>query len=1102
MAEVPLPTPTDNAVPSTDIRDSVYAGAMLDKVVTSTELKYTDRLGGEHYTVDGIKAEGDKVVEETRQNLIPLSRQYMTPAAAQADIANIPDGSYTYVRSTDDTALAVEYVNNAGTLTATGRVMPSAYNPELSVVSAGMLLKIVSDVYSLTAGSYYTADGVLHTDGGSTWGMYKFPIKKGQWVKYTGPMGITTGSESIPVISQLDSNQAWVSSLRTVNATGAAGVTFQTLYGQATQDGFIAVRGRTAETSTVGAINVYASYDEIVTTEDMLDAIEAGVEKSPQYGPGEDMKGLRYFQGSVFDDAGNWVTGKGSAYRTYFIPVQEGDVVKYTGAMGSFILAETLPILVQTDANRNFVGIVYPFETDTKILDRAAWGVATQTGFIAVYVRVVSGINFSITKFRRLLDYKTGVSEVAGLIDVTAEAEITNDVQWQDDGTTVSASGWDYGVIPVKVGDTVLVDGWHDDFTTGVSRPVIVQLDQNKSWVSSLATFKTDGAGPVREVHIADAVQDGYVALIYRRSGNSPFKFMATRPQLIDPVDQYFDRQIEKNGYAIYTFAPKYSVNNTALDYDGNAKTDTTWRTIYVPAQQGDQLTLVTATGKVAADETARDGKIPYIIQLDKRRANPVVKAVADDKGALTGRQTLTAVASADGYLACRVYALDYKWPSVRLTRPDNGGGSASADIPVVSGQFERLPVNMNALWDYNSSPYSQNNIIVSGNYQYVIVINASRNPVIMQRNKYGGPWAVFDLSTIAGNPLNAPTELDGHNVYSIAVTPSGRITVSGNMHGSAWRGVMSTNAHDITSWAAFDWGNAGTDNTYPGFLTFPDGTLLCYFRRGVRTYLSGISSADVLNSFRFAVGAKADGTGGPYNNRWVVDKSGVLHACWGYRMDSGSAGANEGLYYAKSADKGVTWTNAAGTSSWSLSGGSLNDVRSEKIFNAAQGSGYINQNGGCVDNNGYYHTCLTQTDAFGYTQIVHIWYDGSAWKSEVVSQFTFTMDLSLNLVMNDLSRPVIGCTPSGRVYIFYHTTEMGRQGQIRAIDVTTAGSPVDLVIALFDIGTQALACNTDLMLKTGDFVALLAKGTANSSSENYGVYSNQPVMLATIPMP
>ncbi|MDU3424420.1 MAG: hypothetical protein E7F31_02895, partial [Klebsiella pneumoniae] len=140
MAEVPLPTPTDNPVPSTDIRDAVYAGAMLDKVVTSTELTYTDRLGGEHYTVDGIKAEGDKVVEETRQNLIPLSRQYMTLDAAQADIANIPVGSTIYVRSQDGSSLADEYMNVAGTLTATGRRMPS--QAAVEAVSESLTLKI------------------------------------------------------------------------------------------------------------------------------------------------------------------------------------------------------------------------------------------------------------------------------------------------------------------------------------------------------------------------------------------------------------------------------------------------------------------------------------------------------------------------------------------------------------------------------------------------------------------------------------------------------------------------------------------------------------------------------------------------------------------------------------------------------------------------------------------------------------------------------------------------------------------------------------------------------------------------------------------------
>ena len=163
MAEVPLPTPTDNPVPSTDIRDAVYAGAMLDKVVTSTELTYTDRLGGEHYTVDGIKAEGDKVVEETRQNLIPLSRQYMTLEAAQADIANIPEGSTTYYRSPDDSALAIEVMNVDGTLQPTGRTMPSQQavdsvqeqvsdiRDDVSTVRGGMGNYIGESMYPLAA---------------------------------------------------------------------------------------------------------------------------------------------------------------------------------------------------------------------------------------------------------------------------------------------------------------------------------------------------------------------------------------------------------------------------------------------------------------------------------------------------------------------------------------------------------------------------------------------------------------------------------------------------------------------------------------------------------------------------------------------------------------------------------------------------------------------------------------------------------------------------------------------------------------------------------------------------------------------------------------
>lgn len=53
MAEVPIPTPTQAPVPSTDIRNAVFAGAKLDEEVTGTGDYYTDRLEAKHLTNAG-----------------------------------------------------------------------------------------------------------------------------------------------------------------------------------------------------------------------------------------------------------------------------------------------------------------------------------------------------------------------------------------------------------------------------------------------------------------------------------------------------------------------------------------------------------------------------------------------------------------------------------------------------------------------------------------------------------------------------------------------------------------------------------------------------------------------------------------------------------------------------------------------------------------------------------------------------------------------------------------------------------------------------------------------------------------------------------------
>ncbi|HGL6421607.1 TPA: hypothetical protein ACKF0Y_000455 [Klebsiella quasipneumoniae] len=93
----------------------------LDNLLNSLALVFPDRSGADLDTWRGIMSRISTTLDDIRRNLVPLSRQYMTLTEAQADIANIPPGSATFVRSTADDALADEYINISGTLTATGK---------------------------------------------------------------------------------------------------------------------------------------------------------------------------------------------------------------------------------------------------------------------------------------------------------------------------------------------------------------------------------------------------------------------------------------------------------------------------------------------------------------------------------------------------------------------------------------------------------------------------------------------------------------------------------------------------------------------------------------------------------------------------------------------------------------------------------------------------------------------------------------------------------------------------------------------------------------------------------------------------------------------
>ncbi|EOD2838663.1 hypothetical protein ACJLW8_005504, partial [Raoultella ornithinolytica] len=130
----------------------------LDELVNGPAATVPDRAGEPldswRKIITAILESSAAAIETIRLTLIPLGEQYATEADAQAAINNgtIPTGSYFYVRSTDDSALAVEYRNVAGTAQPTGRKMPSQDLLNQLTESLGGLLPLAATTRFFQAG--------------------------------------------------------------------------------------------------------------------------------------------------------------------------------------------------------------------------------------------------------------------------------------------------------------------------------------------------------------------------------------------------------------------------------------------------------------------------------------------------------------------------------------------------------------------------------------------------------------------------------------------------------------------------------------------------------------------------------------------------------------------------------------------------------------------------------------------------------------------------------------------------------------------------------------------------------------------------------------
>ena len=411
-------------------------------------------------------------------------------------------------------------------------------------------------------------------------------------------------------------------------------------------------------------------------------------------------------------------------------------------------------------------------------------------------------------------------------------------------------------------------------------------------------------------------------------------------------------------------------------------------------------------------------------------------------------------------------------------------------DDPNTILDFSVLPDYCNAEVAWSGQSFIQDNIVKHNNYQYYIVVNTSKNPVVCKRDINTGVTTTFDLSTVSGNPLSAPTADDLHNVYSLAVDSDGYIHVSGNHHGNALRYIRSNNPETISAWTTI--GMVGTEEnavTYPAFLKLPNGKLLFFYRNGAsgngNTYVNTYNtSTQTWARTAFLFDGITSGESAYLNHIGVDWSTGTIHIMLVWR-GTGNANTNNDICYVKSSDEGITWKKYDGTT-YTLP---ITHSTVEVVVDTdATGSGLVNQCGFEVGTDGVPHGAFWLYDTNGYTQMHHVYHNDTEWVNEQVTNWTYRLETNVGVLGGQLSRPSVVVTTDNRVFFVYRNS-IENKGSIRMMEVTPGNKRVDFPILNLDLYDYEFTFDTECMKKDNILSAIISP--CNSYSTSTPTYYN-----------
>lgn len=298
-------------------------------------------------------------------------------------------GDMTVVRTLTGTATQDGYmyvrvrlsVLDQITISRTRKVLvtESEYSSNILVTDGGSDAGITYE-----SGVIINSDGTINLAAGDSWRAYFIIAPKGTTVTYAGEIGSLTAGEVLCYVAQLDSKRNFVASLADFTSAGTSSIS--SISGTSTQDGIIYVRFRVSGTGETMTINRprFAPNNTVLSEWSVTDFTSVPA---------------NYVENQVMYSGGAVVSiTPESFWRMYYLPCKTGDIASYYGQVGSNTAGEKIAYIMQLDANKQWVSDLNTFTSlgSGKQFNTTLSGVATQDGYMAVRVRIVSGVTNSV----------------------------------------------------------------------------------------------------------------------------------------------------------------------------------------------------------------------------------------------------------------------------------------------------------------------------------------------------------------------------------------------------------------------------------------------------------------------------------------------------------------------------------------------------------------------------------------------------------------------------------------------------------------------------------------------------------------------------------